>query len=130
MNVEPFLVASAVEGAIAQRLVRKICSKCKVPYFPSEKLMYDLKLPTGTQFFKGKGCGHCRNTGYMGRIGLFEVLRTNDAIRDLVISRPTTSAVRNLAKQQNMHTLWEDGMQKVMAGITTIDEVMRETEKV
>jgi type IV pilus assembly protein PilB len=130
MGVEPFLVASAVEGTIAQRLVRIICPKCKAPYFPSEKLMTDLKLPTGAQLFRGKGCGHCRNTGYTGRIGLFEVLKTNDPIRDLIIARPTTSTVRNLARQQNMHTLWEDGIQKALAGITTIDEVMRETEKI
>jgi type II secretory ATPase GspE/PulE/Tfp pilus assembly ATPase PilB-like protein len=129
MGAEPFLVASAVEGAIAQRLVRKICPKCKVPYFPPEKLMSELQLPGNVQFFKGKGCSHCRNTGYSGRIGLFEVLRTNDKIRDLIISRPTTSAIRNLARQQNMHTLWEDGIQNVIAGITTIEEVMRETEK-
>lgn len=129
MGVETFLVASAVEGAIAQRLVRKICLKCKIPYLPPEKLMIELDLPRDTQFFKGKGCGFCHNTGYSGRIGLFEVLKVNDKIRDLIISRPTTSALRNVARQQNMHTLWEDGMQKVIAGITTIDEVMKETEK-
>lgn len=129
MGVEPFLVGSAVEGTIAQRLVRKICPKCKAPYFPPEKLANELELPSTTQFFKGKGCGYCRNTGYSGRIGLFEVLRTNDKIRDLIISRPTTSGVRNLARQEHMHTLWEDGIQKVISGITTIDEVMKETEK-
>ncbi|MEO0077247.1 MAG: GspE/PulE family protein [candidate division WOR-3 bacterium] len=130
MGVEPFLVASAVEGAVAQRLVRRICPKCKVPYFPPEKLMAELDLPPNTRFYKGQGCAYCRNTGYAGRIGIFEVLRTNDKIRDLIITRPTTTALRNLARQQNMHTLWEDGIQKVLAGITTIDEVMRETEKV
>jgi type II secretory ATPase GspE/PulE/Tfp pilus assembly ATPase PilB-like protein len=129
MDVEPFLVASAVEGAISQRLARKICPKCKAPYLPPEKLLRELELPPDAKFFKGKGCSHCRNTGYSGRIGLFEVLRNNDKIRDLMISRPTTSAVRNLSRQQNMHTLWEDGMQKALAGITTIDEVMKETEK-
>ncbi len=129
MNVEPFLVASAVEGAISQRLARKICSKCKAPYLPPEKLLRELELPSDAKFFKGKGCSHCRNTGYSGRIGLFEVLRTNDKMRELIISRPTTSALRNMARQTNMHTLWEDGVQKVLAGITTIDEVMKETEK-
>jgi len=129
MGVEPFLVSSAVEGTIAQRLVRKICPKCKAPYFPPEKLMNELELPSTTQFFKGKGCGYCRNTGYSGRIGLYEVLRTNDKIRDLIISRPTTSGVRNLARQEHMRTLWEDGIQKVISGITTIDEVVKETEK-
>jgi type IV pilus assembly protein PilB len=129
MGAEPFLVASAVEGTIAQRLVRKICPKCKEPYFPPEKLMTELELPSDAHFFRGKGCSHCRNTGYSGRIGLFEVLRTNDKIRDLIISRPTTTALRNLGREIGMTTLWEDGIQKVLAGITTIDEVMRETEK-
>ncbi|MBS4016353.1 MAG: type II/IV secretion system protein [Candidatus Latescibacteria bacterium] len=129
MDIEPFLVASAVEGAIAQRLVRKICPKCKEPYVPPAKLITDLELPGDAKFFRGKGCGHCRNTGYTGRIGLFEVLRTNDEIRDLVITRPTTTALRNLARKQDMQTLWEDGVQKVLAGITTLDEIMRETEK-
>ncbi len=129
MNIEPFLVGSAVEGAIAQRLVRKICPKCKEPYLPPEKLMLDLQLPSDAKFFRGKGCSHCRNTGYSGRIGIFEVLRTNDEIRDLVITRPTTTTLRNLARKQGMQTLWEDGIQKVLAGITTIDEIMREAEK-
>ncbi len=129
MGVEPFLVASAVEGAIAQRLVRKICPKCKEPYVPPAKILVDLQLPPDAKFFKGRGCNYCRNTGYSGRIGIFEVLRTNDEIRDLVITRPTTSALRNLARKQGMHTLWEDGIQKVLAGITTLDEVMKEAEK-
>lgn len=129
MGVEPFLVGSAVEGAIAQRLVRKICPKCKEPYLPPEKLMLELQLPSDAKFFRGKGCSHCRNTGYSGRIGIFEVLRTNDEIRDLVITRPTTTALRNLGRKQGMHTLWEDGINKILAGITTIDEIMRETEK-
>lgn len=130
MGVEPFLVASAVEGSIAQRLVRKICPKCKEPYVPPRKLINELGLPNDVQFFRGKGCTQCRNTGYSGRIGIFEVFRNDDKLRELIISQPTTSALRNLARTQGMHTLWEDGMQKALAGITTIDEVMKEAEKI
>lgn len=130
MGVEPFLVASAVEGSIAQRLVRKICSKCKEPYAPPRKLINELQLSDDVQFFRGKGCAHCRNTGYAGRVGIFEILRNDDKLRDLIITRPTTSALRNLARAKGMHTLWEDGIQKAVAGITTIDEVMKEAEKI
>ncbi|MEO0072248.1 MAG: GspE/PulE family protein [candidate division WOR-3 bacterium] len=129
MGVEPFLVASAVEGAIAQRLVRRICPKCKEPYTPPAKVMMELDLPADAKFYKGKGCSYCRYTGYSGRIGIFEVLRNNDEIRELIMSRPTTSALRNLARKHGMRTLWEDGIEKAMQGITTIDEVMRESEK-
>jgi type IV pilus assembly protein PilB len=129
MGVEPFLVASAVEGAIAQRLVRRICPKCKEPYTPPAKLALELDLPVDTKFYKGRGCGYCRNTGYSGRIGIFEVLRTNNEIRELILSRPTTSALRELARKHGMRTLWEDGLEKAMQGITTIEEVLREAEK-
>ncbi|MEO0091358.1 MAG: GspE/PulE family protein [candidate division WOR-3 bacterium] len=130
MGVEPFLVASAVEGAIAQRLVRRICQRCKEPYHPPAKLLDELGLSSDIQFFKGRGCDRCRNTGYSGRIGIFEILKNTDKIRDLIITRPTTSALRQLARQEGMHTLWEDGLQKVIAGITTLDELMKEAEKI
>jgi type II secretory ATPase GspE/PulE/Tfp pilus assembly ATPase PilB-like protein len=129
MNIEPFLVASATEGTVAQRLVRQICTKCKEPYDPPAKLLQELELPPGTQFFRGKGCDRCRNTGYKGRIGIFEVLKMNDRIRELVVTRPPTSAIRALAREFGMRTLWEDGIAKVVAGTTTIEEVMDEAER-
>jgi type II secretory ATPase GspE/PulE/Tfp pilus assembly ATPase PilB-like protein len=130
MNIEPFLVASAMEGTVAQRLVRKICEKCKEEYDPVPSLLETLGLPPGTKFYRGKGCERCRNTGYKGRIGMFEVMRMNDRIRELVVTRPPTSAIRALAREFGMKTLWEDGINKVVAGITTIEEVMEEAEKV
>jgi type II secretory ATPase GspE/PulE/Tfp pilus assembly ATPase PilB-like protein len=130
MGIEPFLVASAMEGTVAQRLVRQICSKCKEEYDPPPKLLLELELPAGTKFFRGKGCDRCRNTGYKGRIGIFEVLKMNDRIRELVVTRPPTSAIRALAREFGMKTLWEDGINKVVAGITTIEEVMDEAERV
>jgi len=130
MGVEPFLAASAVEGAVAQRLVRKICPKCKIDYTPPEKLIQELQIPPDSKFYKGQGCGYCHNTGYTGRIGIFEVLKTNEEIRDLIITRPPSSALRNLARAYGMHTLWEDGIDKILTGVTTLDEVMREAEKI
>jgi type II secretory ATPase GspE/PulE/Tfp pilus assembly ATPase PilB-like protein len=129
MNIEPFLVASATEGTVAQRLVRQICTKCKEPYDPPTKLLQELELAPGTQFFRGKGCERCRNTGYKGRIGIFEVLKMNDRIRELVVTRPPTSAIRALAREFGMKTLWEDGISKVVGGVTTIEEVMDEAER-
>ncbi|MBM3322450.1 type II/IV secretion system protein [candidate division WOR-3 bacterium] len=130
MGIEPFLVASATEGTVAQRLVRKICTKCKEAYDPPAKLLEELELPAGTKFYRGKGCDRCRNTGYQGRIGIFEVLKMNDRIRELVVTRPPTSAIRALAREYGMKTLWEDGIHKVVDGVTTIEEVMDEAEKV
>ncbi|MFO7651736.1 MAG: GspE/PulE family protein [bacterium] len=130
MGIEPFLVASATEGTCAQRLVRKICPKCKEPYDPPGKLLEELEMEPGTKFYRGKGCERCRNSGYTGRIGIFEVLKMNDRIRELVVTRPPTSAIRALAREYGMRTLWEDGMDKVRAGTTTIEEVMDEAEKV
>jgi type IV pilus assembly protein PilB len=130
MGIEPFLVSSAVEGTCAQRLVRKICTKCKEPYDPPAKLLEELEMEPGTKFYRGRGCDRCRNTGYTGRIGIFEVLKMNDRIRELVVTRPPTSAIRALAREFGMRTLWEDGMAKILAGVTTIEEVMDEAEKV
>ncbi len=130
MGIEPFLVASGLEGVVAQRLVRRICPKCKAPYDPPAKMLEEFELPPGTKFYKGNGCEHCRNTGYRGRIGIFEVMKLNDRIRELVVTRPPTSAIRALAREFGMKTLWEDGIRKVRNGVTTIEEVMDEAEKV
>jgi len=130
MGIEPFLVASATEGTVAQRLVRKICPKCKEAYDPAPALLEQLEFPPGTKLYRGRGCDRCHNTGYHGRIGIFEVLRMNDRIRELVVTRPPTSAIRALAREYGMRTLWEDGIEKIRAGVTTVEEVMDEAEKV
>ncbi len=129
MGIEPFLVASATEGTVAQRLVRKICAKCKETYDPAPAMIEHLGFPPGTKLYRGRGCDRCHNTGYHGRIGIFEVLRMNDRIRELVVTRPPTSAIRALAREYGMHTLWEDGMEKILNGVTTVEEVLDETEK-
>jgi type IV pilus assembly protein PilB len=130
MGVEPFLVSSAIEGIVAQRLVRIICPKCKYSYDPGQKILDLLELPAGTKLAKGRGCERCRNTGYTGRIGIFEVLKMDDRIRELVVTRPPSSSVRMLAREGGMSTLWEDGVEKIRNGITTAEEVMGEADKV
>ncbi len=130
MGIEPFLVASATEGTIAQRLVRKVCAKCKEEYDPPPALLEEIGLEPGTKFYRGRGCERCRNTGYHGRIGIFEVLKMNDRLRELVVTRPPTSAIRAMAMEHGMRTLWDDGMEKVKLGVTTIEEVMREAERI
>jgi type IV pilus assembly protein PilB len=130
MGVEPFLVASAIEGIVAQRLVRIICPKCKYSYDPGQKVLDFLDLPAGLKLAKGRGCERCRNTGYTGRIGIFECLKMDDRIRELVVTRPPSSSVRMLAREAGMATLWEDGVEKIRNGITTVEEVMGEADKV
>ncbi|MFO7675638.1 MAG: GspE/PulE family protein [bacterium] len=130
MGIEPFLVASATEGVVAQRLVRKVCTKCKEEYDPPTSLLEEIELPIGTKFFRGRGCDRCHNTGFHGRMGIFEVLKLNDRIRELVVTRPPTSAIRALAQEYGMKSLWQDGIDKVLDGVTTIDEVMTEAEKI
>ena len=130
MGVEPYLLTSTLQGVVAQRLVRKICQKCKKKYNPPAKDIKNLDLPPDMEFYQGKGCGHCNGTGYYGRIGIFEILPINDEIRILIRDKAPTSDIRNLAiKEFGMKTLWEDGIDKLRAGVTTIEEVIRETRR-
>jgi type II secretory ATPase GspE/PulE/Tfp pilus assembly ATPase PilB-like protein len=129
MGVEPFLVATGLEGIIAMRLVRLICPACKYSYRPGVKASRMLGLKPGQKLYKGRGCAQCNNTGYKGRIGIYEVLPMNDGIRDLVVTRPHPGALRKLARKAGVATLRDDGLEKVKTGTTTIDEVMRETAR-
>ena len=131
MGVEPFLISSSVIGIIAQRLVRKICSSCKESYHPTAKALEELglKLPKEkVSFYKGKGCNACKHTGYKGRIGIFELLTMDEKIKDLVLERTSSSVIRRSAQEAGMETLREDGIDKAMKGVTTIDEVIRVTQ--
>lgn len=142
MNVEPYLVASTVEGVIAQRLARRVCQACCEMYSPdmqelpglmgngngngngsSSAVSYDLKIP------RAVGCKECRGRGYKGRIGLFEVLLMTDEIRSMALKQASTSEIRRLAVQMGMKGLREDGLRKVAAGLTTVDEVNRLTQE-
>jgi general secretion pathway protein E/type IV pilus assembly protein PilB len=133
MGIEPFLVASTVEGVMAQRLVRTICPECKVTYQPPiEELPIDFPLENGKNgppptLWKGAGCRACRQSGYRGRTGIYELMVTGDVIRDLVVQRVNASLIRHEAIKGGMITLRKDGWRKVLQGITTIEEVARTT---
>src|SRR5438445_4113869 len=129
MGVEPFLVGSTVEGVLAQRLVRTICPDCKQKFeLPAADVPGD--FPTDGKFvplWKGAGCRACRQTGFRGRLGIFELMVTGDSIREMCVQRTNAAAIRNQALKEGMITLRQDGWRKVQAGITTIDEVARVT---
>lgn len=132
MGVEPFLITSTLEAIVAQRLVRTICSYCKSEYIPEEKELAQLDLTPkdieGKKFYYGKGCEKCSNIGYKGRTGIFEVLLMDDNLRPMIVERSATSTIRELARESGMRTLREDGLIKIYDGITTIEEVVRETQ--
>jgi type IV pilus assembly protein PilB len=126
MGVEPYLISSSVVGVLAQRLVRTICPKCKERYQPEDRVAKTLGVANERDLvlYWGKGCKNCRQTGYRGRTALFELLRVNDHIRDLILQRKPASTIKKMAREtQNMKTLREDGVEKALKGITTIDEV-------
>jgi general secretion pathway protein E/type IV pilus assembly protein PilB len=131
MGIEPFLVTSTLEMAMAQRLVRKICEKCKQPYQPDpDSLPRDLveQLDPDQPLYRGAGCRSCRQTGYHGRAGLFELMVSSQEIRDKVMQRSSAGEVQNIALQQGLRLLRQDGWLKVKQGITTPDEVVRSTK--
>ncbi len=130
MGVEPFLISSSLVAVLAQRLVRTICPSCRKEYRPSKEVLERLELKTVTTLYEGKGCIHCRQTGYKGRVGIFELMVLNDGIRDLIMRRSPKSMVAKVAKKAGMRTLRESGMEKVLQGITTIEEVARATQEV
>ena len=127
MGIEPFLVASSTVLIMAQRLVRRICKSCKEEIKLSEEALKDLALKPGTSVFKGKGCDQCNGTGYSGRQGLYEVMPVTPEIRELILDRAPTNEIQKLAIKQGMLTLRQDGLIKVAKGVTTVEEVLRET---
>ena len=133
MGVEPFLISSSVTGVIAQRLVRKICDECKKPYKPSEKLLKELGITEVKKelvFYKGEGCKKCLNNGYRGRIGIMELMTFNEKIREFIVEKASADVIKKAAQEAGMQTMREDGMHKALAGITTIEEVLRVTQEI
>lgn len=129
MGVEPYLIASSLLGVVAQRLVRKICPDCKEEHKPTEQEAIMLRrhsLPAEV-IYRGRGCGNCNNTGYRGRIAIHEVLKINDRMRQLITDSASIEELRAAGREQGMVQLMEDGFIKVSKGITTLQEVMRET---
>ncbi len=127
MGIEPFLVASSTVLIMAQRLVRRICSSCKEEIKLSDEALGDVGLPPGIPVYKGKGCDKCHGSGYSGRQGLYEVMPITPSIREQILDRASTTEIRHKAVEEGMLTLRDDGMIKVQKGITTIEEVLRET---
>ena len=131
MGVKPFLVASSTRALMAQRLVRKICKQCGAPHQPTAEELRPLNLTpeqvAGGKFLKGKGCSNCRESGYRGRFGVFEIFVIDDESRKLIYEKVPSSVLRARARQAGMRSLREDGIRKVLAGLTTADEVIRST---
>jgi type IV pilus assembly protein PilB len=131
MGIEPFLITATLEGIVAQRLVRRICTNCKTQFEPSEAQLMELQLlpadVKGKKFYYGRGCSRCNGTGYKGRIGIFEIMVFNDEIRDLVMNQASTSVLRAAAQKSGMRLLRDNGLQIIYDGITTIDEIAKET---
>jgi type IV pilus assembly protein PilB len=130
MDVETFLVASAIDAVVAQRLARKLCERCRVAYRPEPAELQaagypDWLWPEIPELFKAQGCAACANTGYRGRIGLYEVMQMSEEIERLTVERSSADAIRAVAVQQGMMTLRDDGLEKARVGITTLDEVAR-----
>jgi general secretion pathway protein E/type IV pilus assembly protein PilB len=131
IGVKPFLVASSTRCLMAQRLVRKICKQCGEPYTPTEMEMRALSITPdmlkNANLMKGRGCANCSNTGNRGRMGIFEIFNIDDEARKLIYDKVSSSVLRARAREMGMRTLREDGIRKVLAGVTTPDEVIRST---
>jgi len=131
LGMEPFLITATLEGVVAQRLVRRICTNCKAEYRPTEEQLMEVALrpeDVGDRvFYYGKGCDYCNNTGYRGRMGIYELMVMDDALRELIMNKASTSVLRREAIKRGMRTLRETGLMAIYEGITTLDEVVKET---
>jgi type IV pilus assembly protein PilB len=129
MGIEGFLVASSVSAIVAQRLVRRTCTHCRGPYEPTRDELAFLSSVRGrppmTGFVRGFGCNFCAHTGYLGRIGVYELMFVTDAIRELVVDRATHEEMRKVARSEGMRTLGEEAARLVESGLTTLAEVIR-----
>jgi type IV pilus assembly protein PilB len=131
LGLESFLLTATIEGIVAQRLVRTICPKCREQYEPREEELMELGLLPedigGRKLFRGKGCDNCHGSGYRGRLAIFEIMGMNDTLRDMVMKKASTNVLRDTARKFGMRTLRESGLMAIYDGLTTIDEVVRET---
>jgi type II secretory ATPase GspE/PulE/Tfp pilus assembly ATPase PilB-like protein len=130
LKVERYLVSAAVNGILAQRLVRKICPDCREEYRPEPSAVAILaNRPVGAMtLYRGRGCSSCRETGYRGRTGVFELLAITDELKQAIAAETGMAQLRDLARDQGMETMRQDGWAKAQAGITTVEEVLRVTE--
>jgi general secretion pathway protein E len=133
MGIQPFLASSSVTAILAQRLVRVVCSHCRELYTPDEESLKSIgitsEMSAGKEIFRGKGCPVCLDTGYLGRTGIFELMLLDDSVKNLILKTSDANAIKRMAMEQGMVSLRQDGAQKVLAGITTIEEVFRVTQQ-
>ena len=131
MGVEPYLVASVLEGVLAQRLVRKICPACRLPDAPSAADFDALGVrpEPGAQLWRGKGCDECRGTGYRGRSGIYELFPITEDARSLILKRASGRDIRRYAIEAGMATLRMDGWARAREGLTTVEEILRVTQE-
>jgi type IV pilus assembly protein PilB len=131
LGMEPFLLTATMEGVVAQRLCRTICQRCKYAYDPTEEQLMELGLKPemilGKKFFRGKGCDNCFGSGYRGRMAIFEIMTLTDEMRDQIMKKASTNILRQIAKRNGMRSLRECGLLGIFEGLTTLDEVIRET---
>ena len=131
MGIPPFLITATVEAILAQRLVRRICTQCREASTPSAEAMQDLDLKpediADKTFYRGRGCDACNNTGYKGRVGLFELMIMNDDLREMIMRNASRDDLREAARNFGMVSLRDAGMDAAMEGRTTLEEVIRET---
>ena len=133
MGIEPFLLSPSLLGILAQRLVRKICPKCKEEYSPSKAELNTVRLNTqieGIKFYRGAGCDNCKHTGYKGRTGIHEILVVDEKIRELIVNRASVGIIREEAAKTGFKDMRFDGLKKVIAGITTVEELLRVTRDI
>jgi type IV pilus assembly protein PilB len=129
MGIEPFLIASSVTSVVAQRLVRRSCTYCLEPYEPAPEELAFLQAFGGARpengFVHGTGCNFCAHTGYLDRIGVYELMIVTDEVREMIIDRPSHDEMRKLCRTQGMRTLQEEAVKLIQSGVTTVAEVMR-----
>lgn len=128
MGVEPYLVASSVTCCIAQRLMRKICEECKEQYYPPVVVFENLGIKEYVPLYRGRGCPACRNTGYKGRVGTFEILVVDDEIRELIVRKASSEEIKRRAKDRGMGEMKDDAIKKAILGITTLEEALNITQ--
>lgn len=131
MGVEPFLISASLISIVAQRLIRKLCLRCREAYKPSEKIISGLGMDVGkakdVTFYKANGCSQCFNTGYSGRVGICEILVMSAAIRNLILKKGRESEMKQRARKEGMRTLRQDGIARVLQGVTSLEEILRVT---
>jgi type IV pilus assembly protein PilB len=133
MDIEPFLIADSVVLVVAQRLVRRLCSECRTRHNLTPEALMDIGFSkeesAKVKVYKPAGCNTCHNTGYKGRIGLFEVMEVTDDIKDLILSRAQSKEIKKKSTENGMTTLRKSGLKKIQEGTTSVEEVLRETVK-